>query len=311
MPVWPGPRGPVGYGARVAIALVVSLVVALALLVALVLVDRRRRRALGAGARATQRADAAERDRAAEQAEAGRAASSAARRTAELEATVEAQASDAARLRGLLEEAGARLERLGEREAELVARAQSKASQLEGLEAALAAEGSVSDQLRSELEAARASGEVGGGATAEAVWALLLARIERQWAAGVAAGPDERGWRGTDQPAQLTEALGRELDRLREEAGLYAELGGEASGAAPRAELLLAAGEVLATLAASADRLSVQVGEGVEVTAEGWTGDVGELAPLRAVVAGAGLDVSVEPGDGQVRVTLSASAPPG
>lgn len=65
------------------------------------------------------------------------------------------------------------------------------------------------------------------GREPDGCWALLLADIERRWAAVVGAPTEARGVHLGAVADQLSEALGRETDRLREEVGVDISLTAE------------------------------------------------------------------------------------
>jgi hypothetical protein len=126
-------------------------------------------------------------------------------------------------------------------------------------------------------------------------WDLLLTRIERQWAESVGAQPDERGVVDGDPPAQLVQAVQRDLERLREEVGVVIEVVGGGAEQDDGPATLLSIGEVAAVLAAHAEFVQVELGAHVVVVAEGWDGDDAALERFGDVHRS---------GD-QVRVTLS------
>lgn len=114
-------------------------------------------------------------------------------------------------------------------------------------------------------------------------WDLLLARVERQWAESVGAQPDERGVVDGDPAAQLAQAVRRELERLREEVGVDAEVVIESLDPVDGPATFLAIGEVAARLAAHAEVVRVELGTPVVVLGDGWDGDDAGLAALGAV----------------------------
>jgi hypothetical protein len=146
-----------------------------------------------------------------------------------------------------------------------------------------------------------------GEAEAAACWQLLLARVERQWAAGVAAHPGERGL-APDPGERLAEAIARELERLREEVGVHAEAVVTGHFGADPLATLLATGEALAVLAPHAERVRVELGDQVVVVGEDWSGPPAELDALEAAVAGTGLLGGVAVSGGRVELVLVTPA---
>jgi hypothetical protein len=162
------------------------------------------------------------------------------------------------------------------------------------------------EQRLGELERARRHVALDEG-TAAACWELLIARVERQWAAGVAARPEERGL--ADRPAdQLAQAVGRELERLREEVGVHAEGAASDGFDADPLVTLLVVGEALAVLAPHAERIRVDLGGEVVVVGEDWTGPAAGLERVRAAAAATGLLRRLEVADGRVEVSLAPPA---
>ena len=164
------------------------------------------------------------------------------------------------------------------------------------------------------------------GRAAEAgLWHLLLAHVTRRWASVVGVPPENR--RVLDGPPadQLVQALVRETERLREEVGVDVELtvspaapGGDdphgdgafgADRAAGRVAVLVAAVELLGVLATSAQRVTVDVGDVLVLTGDGWFDPAGELAGAceRATAAGVVLD-PVDVRDERVRLVVHATA---
>lgn len=271
---------------------VVALVACLVLAVALVVVLARAGRARRAAADAAQRATA---ELTASQARAEAAEGEAAACKRDLEAAAQAAEEGEAQRLGLVEQ-------LDEARARLAA-----------AEAVAAAGAADADRLRGELaEAQWAAAAAGAGRDGgdELAWRLLLRRLERQWALVVGAHPGERGVTAAGRAEQLAEALRREVERLREEAGVHAEVAGDGppappgAGRGPGPAELLAAGEVLAVLAAGADRVRVELGERVAVRAEGWQGEAVELEGLRSLLDGGLVEVADGDADGEVVVTL-------
>ena len=74
------------------------------------------------------------------------------------------------------------------------------------------------------LEAATSRVDVDEDDDGEGLWSLLLAHVTRRWAAVVGVPPDSRALRASTPDDQLVEALGREIERLREEVGVDVEM---------------------------------------------------------------------------------------
>jgi len=144
-----------------------------------------------------------------------------------------------------------------------------------------------------------------------ATWPILLATLARRWAAAVGAPPDTRGVRTGTVSEQLTEALGRESERLREEVGVDVEVraGGSFDPTEP-VTFLLAATDVLGVLAAVCERVVMHLDDALVLTGEGWSGpdDELELARARAVASGMTADALSVDGE-HVTVTLRPRAP--
>jgi hypothetical protein len=195
------------------------------------------------------------------------------------------------------------------------------------------------DELAVRLAAATATGTADAGARADdadepdgspgpaaesGLWHLLLAHVTRRWASVVGVPPENR--RVLDGPPadQLVQALVRETERLREEVGVDVEL--TVSPAAPGGDgphgdgafgadqvagvaVLVAAVELLGVLATSAQRVTVDVGDVLVLSGDGWLDPAGELAGAceRATAAGVVLD-PVDVGDERVRLVVHATA---
>jgi hypothetical protein len=146
----------------------------------------------------------------------------------------------------------------------------------------------------------------------EGLWSLLLAHVTRRWAAVVGVPPDSRALRASTPDEQLVEALGREIERLREEVGVDVELsapaggtGGDELAATDRVALLVAALELLGALATTAQRVTVEVGDSLVLTGDGWVDPYRELAAAHERVAAAGVGLGpVETGDERVRLVV-------
>lgn len=141
-------------------------------------------------------------------------------------------------------------------------------------------------------------------------WRLLLARVERQWADVVNAGPDERGVIDTSQGEQLAQAIARDLERLREEVGVQTTLAPtQPIGDDDPLTTLLAVGEAVALLAYHSEHVGVDLGIPAVVSGEDWTGDddaLGQLERLAATASAGGVPASVAVVDRIARVTLGA-----
>jgi hypothetical protein len=137
-------------------------------------------------------------------------------------------------------------------------------------------------------------------------WTLVLADLERRWAAGVGAQPTIRGVIEGPVTAQLAEGVTREVERLREEMGVDVSLttGGPIEPADP-VVFLLAATNLLGALAATCERVTVVLDGTLLLTGEVWDdlGDDLEVSRSRALTAGAVVD-PIDVDDDQVRITL-------
>lgn len=143
-----------------------------------------------------------------------------------------------------------------------------------------------------ELTAARDSLAANQQARREAdgCWALLLADVERRWAAGVGASSDSRGVLLAGMPEQLNEALIREVERLREEVGVDITVDvGETIEPDDAVVFLLAATHVMGILAAGCQQVRVALDGALEISGDDWSGSMDELesARDRALAAGA------------------------
>lgn len=155
---------------------------------------------------------------------------------------------------------------------------------------------------------AQPAGEPPDGQVLEPCWRLLLSRIEHQWASTVGAGPDERGITAGGHDQQLAQALARELERLREEVGLHTDATITGTMAAVHPLLvLLTAGELATIAAPHSERLVVELGAGLLVVGEGWTGGLAEGDLLGATLRDAGLQGSVEATHDSVRVAVGVA----
>ncbi|MGH9210306.1 MAG: hypothetical protein ACRD2C_06435 [Acidimicrobiales bacterium] len=140
----------------------------------------------------------------------------------------------------------------------------------------------------------------------QACWPLVLGHLERRWAAGVGATPGTRGIPEGPVSAQLTESLGREVDRLREEVGVDVSFTvGEVVEPSNPVVFLLAATDLLGAMASRCERVTVRLDGRLIVGGEVWAdlGDEIDDARSRAMTAGAVID-PVDVGDERVVVTL-------
>lgn len=200
------------------------------------------------------------------------------------------------------------------------------------------------DDLRTRLEQAKASAaaataapaatsaEAGsaGASTAtamspvdQACWDLLLADLTRRWpvpvTVTVAAGGGGRG-RGDEGdadaagasavPDQLAEAFVRELERLREEVGVDAEITVvDTFAPAKPVVFLLAALDLLGALTSTCQRVVVKLEDQLDMVGEDWEGRRDELDVARSRSLAAGAVVGPLEIDGEhVHVTLSPAA---
>jgi hypothetical protein len=152
--------------------------------------------------------------------------------------------------------------------------------------------------------------------TGVAGWDLLLARVERQWADVVNAGADERGVIDAPHRDQLTEAVRRDLERLREEIGVNATLAASPPVDGDPLTTLLAVGEAAALLAYHSEHVIVDLGDPAVVSGHDWTGDDNarrRLDRLAATATAAGLNATVKVLDNTAQVMLdlrSIAEPP-
>jgi hypothetical protein len=147
----------------------------------------------------------------------------------------------------------------------------------------------------------------------DGLWQLLLAYVSRRWAGVVGVTPDGRALRARQPDEQLVEALGREIERLREEVGVDVEMtanagaGALAAGAdaAERVAVLIATLELLGALATTAQRVAVDVGDTLVLTGDGWVDPYGEVVAAHRRADGAGVVLGpLESGDEHVRLVV-------
>jgi hypothetical protein len=161
-------------------------------------------------------------------------------------------------------------------------------------------------RARDAEDRARAAEARAGAGALDACWPLVIAHLERRWAAGMGARPGHHGVTPGPLPAQLAESLGREVDRLREEVGV--DVSFTATGTVEPANpvvFLLTATDLLGAMASRCERVTVELGEQLSVVGEMWTELDDELEAWRdrAVKAGAVID-PVDVGEEHVRVTV-------
>lgn len=172
-----------------------------------------------------------------------------------------------------------------------------------------------SGELSLLLEAATTGAGSGADDDDEGLWQLLLAHVTRRWAAVVGVPPDGRALRAATPDDQFVEALTRETERLREEVGVDVDLTAAGGGAGPRQApaadgtqriaLLVAALELLGALATTAQRVTVEVGDMLVLTGEGWLDPYREVAAAHQQASQAGVVLGpLEAGDERVRVVL-------
>jgi hypothetical protein len=170
------------------------------------------------------------------------------------------------------------------------------------------------DELAVLLDAATTEPH-GSDDTGAGLWLLLLAHVTRRWAAVVGVPPSNRSVVEGSAADQLTQALARETERLREEVGVDVELTAppRANGAngwaddepGDRVAVLVAALELLGVLASSAQRVTVDVGDALVLTGDGWVDPYGELAAAYDRVAAAGVVLDpLDVGDERVRLVV-------
>lgn len=207
-------------------------------------------------------------------------------------------------------------ERQRQRADELATRLEAAAAEVGVAETTTAAEVEVpgaAPEPMATVEAGDETDEAGddaeGTSTEAGLWDLLLAHVTRRWAAVVGVPPDNRSIAEGGPTEQLAQALARETERLREEVGVDVELTnpgatpGGGSDATARVAVLVAVLELLGVLATSAQRVTVDVGDSLVITGDGWVDPYGELAAAYDRVAAAG--VVLDPLDvGEERVRL-------
>lgn len=206
-------------------------------------------------------------------------------------------------------------ERVARSEAELAgawAELETVTSERDAVAGQLAVLTAERDELRTVVDHYRTTPSPTG--TPEGCWALLLADLARRWPAPVGATP---GASGTDpaavvtgtMPEQLAEAISRELERLREDVGVDAEV--SVSGTIAPTDpvvFLLATLDLLGALTASCQGVVVKLENQLDLVGEGWEGQRDDLDSARSRALTAGAVVSpFEIDDDQVRVSLIPS----
>jgi hypothetical protein len=136
--------------------------------------------------------------------------------------------------------------------------------------------------------------------SAAGAWRIVLSILERRWVGVVGAPPDARGVVSGPVSDQLTEALTRESERLREEVGVDVEV----SAASPvdpddPVTFLLAATDLLGVLASVCERIVLTLDGAVVIVGEGWSGPTHELDLARARALAAGTSVDAIAVDGE------------
>jgi hypothetical protein len=107
---------------------------------------------------------------------------------------------------------------------------------------------------------------------------------------------------------QITQALTREAERLREEVGVDVELTVVAAvEPADRVPFLLAAIELLGALASSAEQVTIGLDGHLVLEGDGWVDLSGEVGAARDRAAAAGAEVDLaEPGPERIRLEVMA-----
>jgi hypothetical protein len=226
-------------------------------------------------------------------------------------ALAEARAEQA-RLGDELERANARQAALVAERDELVQARDTAAAERDTAMTAAEAARTETAQLRRRLDAAGSSvpdGSREGANLSDGLggsWSLVLADLERRWAAGVGALPAARGVVDGPVAAQLAEGLTREVERLREEMGVDVSLStGAPIEPADPVVFVLAATDMLGALAATCERVTVALDGEVVLTGKVWTelGDDLDRSRDRALAAGARVD-PIDVDEDRVRVIL-------
>jgi hypothetical protein len=138
-------------------------------------------------------------------------------------------------------------------------------------------------------------------------WVLLLADLDRRWAATVGAPPSARGVPDVSVADQLAHCMEHEIERLREEVGVAAEFtrSGQVEPVDP-VVFLLAATDLLGVLATTCQRVTAHIEGNLVLTGEDReTGDDDDLkrAQTRAQAAGIRIEPSAPDAD-TVHITM-------
>ena len=169
-------------------------------------------------------------------------------------------------------------------------------------------------ELARQLEAVSAERAAAGPGSTSAppddesgLWDLLLAHVTRRWASVVGVPPPHRHM-ATGTADQITQALTREAERLREEVGVDVELTVVAAvEPADRVPFLLAAIELLGALASSAEQVTIGLDGHLVLEGDGWVDLSGEVGAARDRAAAAGAEVDLaEPGPERIRLEVMA-----
>jgi hypothetical protein len=155
-------------------------------------------------------------------------------------------------------------------------------------------------------EAARVAALAEGAPAAS--WPLVLADMQRRWANTVGVQPADRAMKATEVPGQISEALDREVERVREEVGcdVSITINDELPPTADPVVFLLAATDLLGAMVSTCEKVAIELGDGLVMVGEVWSdlGDDIEVSRQRAVDAGLQVD-PVEVGEESVRVRLA------
>lgn len=162
------------------------------------------------------------------------------------------------------------------------------------------------DELRAALGAAAADAQAEPGAT-DGRWPLLLADLERRWPRP----PGARSPDADDVAEQLSSALAGELERLREEVGVDAEVTiAKTVVPANPTVFLLAALDLIGALTSICQKVAVTLDDELRLVGQAWEGHRDELDEARTRALSAGAVVTpVEIDDDDVRLTLLPAAP--
>jgi hypothetical protein len=207
-----------------------------------------------------------------------------------------------------------------ERLAELTAERDELRTQLDQASALAASAAAAEPAAPSAPATASTSTAPTTSAVDDGCWALLLADLTRRWpvpvtvtVASASDGGDpgaEVGAGGSQVPDQLAEAFVRELERLREEVGVDAEISvvGTFAPANP-VVFLLAALDLLGALTSTCQRVVVKLDDQLDMIGQDWEGRRDELDTARSRSLAAGAVVGPIEIDGeQVHMTLSPAA---